>query len=234
MSKATQDMLIRPLPVNVLQDLRKRSTSFGPHGNLPILAFPLSARRHGMSFHLSLQDPLHRYPALAIEFRVRIDAGDDDGAIGLDAGVEAAGLHVAPDRFIFSRRTRAPARRVPTRTSTSAVPTAIPTPLSIPSILPSADEPLQRTPNTNRPRNDGDLATERESGAARERIDGLLRREHADAVVHVDAEHEPGAEGVHEEARGRGPRPVGQAGDDDARAAGAGDVQAGAEGREDG
>lgn len=177
-----------------------------------------------MNRDLPVQYPLDRDSLLAIERRVRVRARDDDRPVGLHADVEAARLHIHPDGPILIAGTR----RIPFPTTTGSRTLA---PLPATTTLKHA---LHGASRTHGPRGDADLAAQRDAGAAREGVDGPLRRQHADAVVHVDADHEAGAERVHEEAGGRRPGAVGQARDHDARARGPRHVEARAERREDG
>ncbi|KAK8045996.1 hypothetical protein PG996_014060 [Apiospora saccharicola] len=99
---------------------------------------------------------------------------DNDGPVGLDAGVEAARLHVRPNR------------------------------------LPRAERALKALARAHRAGHDRDLAAQAEAGTC-EGAHGILGVEHADAVVNIETDHEPGPQGVHQETRRRRPGAVRQA-----------------------
>lgn len=83
-------------------------------------------------------------------------------------------------------------------------------------------------------RGGADVAADREVPAEGERAHSVLAVQHDDEVGDVGANLEPPAHAARGDARRRGPRAVGQARDDDARACLAGEDEAGFDDLEDG
>ncbi|KAJ3939103.1 hypothetical protein N0V92_013979, partial [Colletotrichum tropicale] len=193
---------------------------------------------------LALDDLVDRH-LLAVEGRVGVLALGDDGAVDLDAGVEAARLDVR--EVGLQRRAAAPALRllvilglqlavVRRLGRSSSGSSSLVRGLLLALLLRLAAEAgadVHDAAGAVGARDDGDVGAQADA-VAEEGVEGLAGVDDEHGVVDVGADHEAGADGVDLDAGGRAPGAVGQAGDEDAGAGGAGELEAGAEGGEDG
>lgn len=220
--------------LSTAERLEQRASANGPHVPRPL------------GRNLSLQDLLHR-DGSSVKRGVGVLALHDDGAVDLDAGIEPPRLDVREDGLegagtetpalrVLGRRPRVGLERtrglgiggcglrVRSRGGLAVL-------VVSPALHGGAE--IHGAPGTIGPGHDGQVAPEADAGV-HEGGKGLPAVDDADAVVNVEADLEPSADGVHLDARGRAPRSIGQPRNQDAGARGARDLEASTESGEDG
>ena len=213
------------------QHVEQPASSGGPHAGWPL-------RRD-----LALED-LAGGDLLAVEGGVGVRPLDDDGAVDLDAGVEPAGLDVGEDGLERAVAEAAAVRLLVRIGRPEVLVSVVSTGgrrrglrwatfpfVGLVALLLHGGAKVDHATGTVRSSNHGKVAAQAHARVL-ECGECLLGVDDADAVVDVNADLEAGAQRVEEDAGRRTPRPVGQARDKDARAAGSGELETGAEGGE--